>query len=134
MYSLFPFFIWKRLPSTEAWLSCPYSEKDEAKALGARWNAEVKKWYVPAGCDSTSFGRWLPGAKKSPIYQSPKKQKVEDHSQTNLYCESNLSPDMEYESFASWKESYIKSNSRMIGLLVLCERRLLHDARVRNAL
>jgi hypothetical protein len=39
-------------------LNVPYSEKDEAKALGARWNPEKKKWYVPDGVDSTQFSRW----------------------------------------------------------------------------
>ena len=29
------------------YLNCPYSEKDEAKALGAWWDTTKKKWYVP---------------------------------------------------------------------------------------
>ena len=41
-------------------LSCPYCEKDEAKTLGARWNASLKKWYVPAGQDLGPFAKWLP--------------------------------------------------------------------------
>jgi hypothetical protein len=32
-------------------LNVPYEEKDEAKALGARWNADIKKWYVFSGKD-----------------------------------------------------------------------------------
>ncbi len=27
-------------------LRVPYSEKDDAKALGARWDASIKKWYT----------------------------------------------------------------------------------------
>jgi hypothetical protein len=27
-------------------LSVPFSEKDDAKALGAQWNPEIKKWYA----------------------------------------------------------------------------------------
>ena len=27
-------------------LDCPYSEKDECKSLGGRWDNDVKKWYV----------------------------------------------------------------------------------------
>lgn len=41
-------------------LEVPYSEKDEAKALGAKWNAALKKWYVPNGVDTGKFARWLP--------------------------------------------------------------------------
>ena len=40
-------------------LKVPYSEKDEAKALGARWNNARKCWYVPDGQASTAFERWL---------------------------------------------------------------------------
>jgi hypothetical protein len=40
-------------------LKVPYAEKDKAKALGARWNAERKAWYVPDGTVTTPFEQWL---------------------------------------------------------------------------
>jgi hypothetical protein len=40
-------------------LKVPYAEKDKAKALGARWNAERKAWYVPDGTEAAPFERWL---------------------------------------------------------------------------
>ena len=40
-------------------LKVPYAEKDQAKALGARWNAERKAWYVPDGTDAAPFEQWL---------------------------------------------------------------------------
>lgn len=42
------------------WLRVPFDEKDEAKALGARWSGLVKKWYIPAGLPDAPFERWLP--------------------------------------------------------------------------
>lgn len=48
-------------------LNVPYSEKDEAKALGARWNPEKKKWYVPDGVDATLFSRWTESPKLNEI-------------------------------------------------------------------
>lgn len=36
-------------------LEVPYSEKEQAKFLGAKWNPEKKKWYVPAGIDQEPF-------------------------------------------------------------------------------
>jgi hypothetical protein len=39
-----------------------FAEKDEAKALGARWEAKARKWYVPAGKDKELFKRWWPAA------------------------------------------------------------------------
>lgn len=43
-------------------LEVPFSEKDEAKALGARWDGSAKVWYVPEGLDTIAFERWLPDA------------------------------------------------------------------------
>lgn len=40
-------------------LNVPYAEKDEARALGARWNPGRKKWYVPSGVPLEPFEKWL---------------------------------------------------------------------------
>lgn len=42
-------------------LKVPYAEKDEAKALGARWNPTRKSWYVPDGVAIEPFAKWLAG-------------------------------------------------------------------------
>lgn len=39
------------------YIEVKYAEKDEAKAAGARWDPEEKKWYIPANMDSKRF-RW----------------------------------------------------------------------------
>src|SRR5690606_6413833 len=41
-------------------LNVSFAEKDAAKALGARWNPEMRKWYVPQGVDLAAFAAWLP--------------------------------------------------------------------------
>lgn len=41
-------------------LQVPFVEKEEAKRLGARWNAAAKRWYVPSGVDPGLFARWMP--------------------------------------------------------------------------
>lgn len=45
--------------SDVTYLNVPFSEKDEAKSLGARWDKNVKKWYVPAGVALEDFSRWM---------------------------------------------------------------------------
>ena len=40
-------------------LNVPYSEKDEAKQLGARWNSELKRWYVQNKEDYPKFAKWI---------------------------------------------------------------------------
>ncbi len=47
------------IPSSKTYLNVPFSQKDEAKNLGARWDPEKKKWYVPSGKDIQIFSAWL---------------------------------------------------------------------------
>lgn len=42
------------------YLTVAYAEKDQAKALGARWDALARRWFVPEGLAVESFNRWLP--------------------------------------------------------------------------
>lgn len=46
------------MPAGSTLLAVPFAEKDAAKKLGARWNAERRSWYVPPGTDITPFRRW----------------------------------------------------------------------------
>ncbi len=48
------------MTGSKIYLNVPYNQKDAAKALGAKWDAANKKWYVPAGKDVTLFGQWQP--------------------------------------------------------------------------
>ncbi|EAU7918053.1 DUF1738 domain-containing protein [Salmonella enterica] len=41
-----------------AYLNVPFKEKDEVKALGARWDRQERAWYVPAGVDPAPFAKW----------------------------------------------------------------------------
>ena len=40
-------------------LNVPYAEKDDAKALGAKWDPDMRKWFVPAGQDCRPFKKWF---------------------------------------------------------------------------
>ena len=41
-------------------LKVPYDEKDDAKKLGARWDAARKTWYVENVENIEQFMRWMP--------------------------------------------------------------------------
>lgn len=41
-------------------LNVPFCDKDQVRALGAKWNATVRAWFVPADKDMNKFTRWLP--------------------------------------------------------------------------
>jgi len=41
------------------YLNVPYSEKDSAKLLGARWDAVVRRWYYTEKQDALLFVKWF---------------------------------------------------------------------------
>ncbi len=40
-------------------IEVPFAEKDRAKSLGAKWNSEIKKWYIPEGIEKEKFSEWM---------------------------------------------------------------------------
>ena len=52
-------------------LKVPFNEKDQAKSLGARWNAEAKLWYVPQGVEAAPFEKWVSSALNSAPNPAP---------------------------------------------------------------
>lgn len=41
-------------------LHVPFSEKDDAKSLGAKWDGVLKTWYAPDNLDASLFALWFP--------------------------------------------------------------------------
>ena len=56
------------MADSKIYLNVLFAQKDEAKALGARWDAVQKKWFVPADKDIMLFAKWQTefGAVESP--------------------------------------------------------------------
>lgn len=46
--------------SDDVILNVPYADKDKAKALGAKWNPKIKRWYIKDNQDISKFSTWLP--------------------------------------------------------------------------
>ena len=40
-------------------LDCPFHQKEDCKALGGKWNAQKRTWFIPKGMDPTPFSKWL---------------------------------------------------------------------------
>lgn len=55
----------RKIPTdARLFLTVPFQEKDKVKALGARWDADSRRWYVDNRQDTTAFGQW--GAIQAP--------------------------------------------------------------------
>lgn len=65
---------------SKTWLSVPFDEKDEAKALGARWDRQEKSWFVQAGVALEPFERWLP--ENRPSRQEPPRDPSDEFADT----------------------------------------------------
>ena len=50
---------------SKVYIKVPYSEKDEAKALGAKWDKQEKSWFVEPGADQKPFQKWLDPAREN---------------------------------------------------------------------
>jgi hypothetical protein len=40
------------------YIKVPFSEKEEVKQLGAKWDKEMKSWYVPEEAEQSKFSKW----------------------------------------------------------------------------
>lgn len=71
------------------YLNVPFAEKDEAKALGARWCPERRLWYIPQGLSRKLF-RW---PKVTELPSSPKNMRRKRTMASIATKKNNLSPD-----------------------------------------
>ncbi|WP_242637332.1 zincin-like metallopeptidase domain-containing protein [Desulfobacter hydrogenophilus] len=55
----------EREPESKMYINVPYSEKDEAKALGAKWDKQEKSWFLEPGTDQAPFKKWLEPAREN---------------------------------------------------------------------
>lgn len=46
-------------PLDRTYIDVPFTEKAEAKELGAKWDQQQKSWFIPEGVDLTAFTKWL---------------------------------------------------------------------------
>ena len=71
------------------YLECPFSEKDECKSLGGKWDPEKKKWYIPDGIDANKFKKWLMEANENIVEKHNNIKKVLEFSPSALDFQIN---------------------------------------------
>lgn len=49
------------------YLDVPFDEKDQARALGAKWDKRARRWYIFTNQERSAFARWLSEALPSDI-------------------------------------------------------------------
>jgi hypothetical protein len=77
-------------------LVTPFAEKDAAKALGARWDASKKLWYIVDVADLTPYMRWIPdmqvSAEKLPTVDAPSRNTVPNVASEVPHCGCDVIP------------------------------------------
>jgi exodeoxyribonuclease VII large subunit len=53
--------------TTQRYLNAGYKDRELVKALGARWDPDRRRWYVPEGRDLAPFASWLPEIPAGPL-------------------------------------------------------------------
>lgn len=48
----------------KTFINVPFKEKNDAKALGAKWDREAQSWYIPPGMDAAPFAKWQQDGQK----------------------------------------------------------------------
>ncbi len=51
---------------TETYLTTAFKDREQVKALGAKWDPSRKQWYVSAGRELAPFAAWLPAGIQAP--------------------------------------------------------------------
>lgn len=62
----------------KTFIDVPFKQKDEVKALGAKWDRQEKSWYVPANIDSVAFAQWSQRAVVTDL-DTKKTEQTQDH-------------------------------------------------------
>ena len=81
------------IATTDINLKVPFNEKDQAKSLGARWNAEAKLWYVPQGVDAAPFEKWLLSAPNAAQNMAPAQTAAKSMSQASASANTQVGVD-----------------------------------------
>ena len=61
----------------KTYIDVPFKQKDEAKAIGAKWDRQEQSWYVPAGVDAAPFAKWVKGATEAATEAAAAPQQVQ---------------------------------------------------------
>lgn len=73
-----------------AYIDCPFSEKEKAKQMGAKFDLEKKKWYVPRGLSvQPFFEKWKTYCRvcNGPIVcNSAKRSQTCEYTEAGLCC------------------------------------------------
>jgi hypothetical protein len=85
---------------------CPFSDKDQVKSLGAKWDASAKKWFVPAHLYATieQFNPWRPANK---VFLNCPFHEKEDVKKAGAKWDANvkrwfISSDTSSAKFSKW--------------------------------
>lgn len=58
------------LATRKTYLYIPFTEKEQAKKVGAKWDKEAKMWYAPKGVDLKNFTQWLNNQEQTQVYNN----------------------------------------------------------------
>ena len=75
------------IATKKQFLNVPYADRQEAKALGAKWDKEAKSWYAPEGVDLAPLSKWQNAVS---VHKSPALSPTEELSSAIINMGGNV--------------------------------------------
>ena len=93
-------------------LNVPFTQKDEAKALGAMWFAPESVWFVPEGRDVAPFAKWEPSAVRLSV-EASRESVIEAFREVML--DHGLDASADILDDGKWHNVAVEKNNSMVG-------------------
>lgn len=124
------------------YINLPFTEKEEAKSLGARWDKTSKRWFIPEGINVSTFSKWViqdkPGVKlpidlvPSSAWFSNLRSEISSEewslvkkatyvaAKYRCECCGGRGPNHPVECHERWSYDMTTSIQKLIGTVALC--------------
>lgn len=94
-------------------IDVPFREKNEARALGAKWDKDQKSWYIPEGVNTALFARWM-----QPKQEALAEEAVPDDTPQEEAVERQVAAIQQEYQAAKTEEAPAEENASRVYLAV----------------
>ena len=101
-------------------LNVPYSDKDIVKEMGAQWDADARKWFVPRGLNTALFTHWAPVPDRMISVDTPNglyTALVSENGAVRQIKRHGDNKEAHFESETAWRATICEMSVRDIGSL-----------------
>ena len=91
-------------PRERIYINVPFKEKNQAKELGAKWDSDNQRWYIPPGVNKEAFTQWME-PERNIIIGAPKELTPENQKHLAQLVQSVRQGNLKAKDFEDQAES-----------------------------